>query len=79
MKLIRKHLTKEQAEKEMDQVLDKYEDDWNRVKTILTEDCDWKNARIKFLADELHDHFDAQMYRKIHAIVTRVKHEDKAL
>lgn len=71
-----KDLTKERAEKKVSQVLGKYEDDWNNVETALAEDCNLKNPRIKALADELKDHFDAQMYRKIRDIMARVKPED---
>lgn len=73
-----KHLTKEQAEKEVSYVLGKYEDDWKNIEIALTEDCDLKNLRIKALADELKDHFDAQMYRKIRNVMNRVKSEGKA-
>lgn len=72
-----KDLTKEQAEKEVSQVLGKYEDDWNNVEIALTEDCNLENPRIKALADELKDHFDAQMYREIRKVMTRVKPEDE--
>lgn len=68
-------LTKEQAEKEVQRVLGKYEDDWNNVEIAL-EDCDLKNPRIEALADELKDHFDAQMYRKIRNVMNRVKSEE---
>lgn len=72
-----KDLTKEQAEKDVSRVLDKYEDDWNNVEIALTEDCNLQNPRIKALADELKDHFDAQMYREIRKVMTRVKPEDE--
>lgn len=72
-----KDLTKEQAEKDVSRVLDKYEDDWNNVEIALTEDCNLQNPRIKALADELKDHFDAQKYREIRKVMTRVKPEDE--
>lgn len=70
-----KRLTQEQAEKEVSQVLGKYEADWHNVEIALA-DCDLKNARIKALADELKDHFDAQIYRRIRDIMNRVKPEE---
>lgn len=70
-----KRLTQEQAEKEVSYVLGKYEADWHNVEIALA-DCDLKNSRIKALADELKDHFDAQMYRRIREIMNRVKPEE---
>lgn len=71
-----KDLTKEQAEEEVLHILDKYEDDWSKIEIALTEDCNVKNPRIKALADELKDHFDAQLYREIRKVMNRVKPED---
>lgn len=71
-----KYLTKEQAENEIQAVLEQYEDDWDSVEQALIDVCDLKNSRIKALADELKDHFDAQMYRRIRDIMNRVKPEE---
>lgn len=71
-----KYLTREQAENEIQAVLEQYEDDWDSVEQALIDVCDLKNPRIKALADELKDHFDAQMYRKIREIMNRVKPEE---
>lgn len=71
--MLKKYLTRDEAEEEVLHVLDKYEDDWSKIEIVLNEDCDLKNVRIKALVDELKDHFMLQKYRAMYKVTSRVK------